>query len=80
MKVNPESLTNLVNDFLASFPQQSKDMKDDADQLLKTFLNFCINKSEILTREEFEVQTKVLAKTRQKLENLEYRLSKLEKN
>ena len=37
-------------------------------------------KMDLITREEFDVQTGVLKKTREKLDRLEEQLSKIEKN
>lgn len=78
MKVNPETIPNLVKDFLASFPKAAQDVKQDSSEVLQTFLRFCLDKTELLTREEFEVQSKVLEKTRAKLEMLEKRVQDLE--
>lgn len=38
-----------------------------------------LNKMDLVSREEFDIQTKVLARTRQKLEDLEQRVTILEK-
>ena len=59
------------------------DIKLAQTNLKKTFLQILlagINKMDLVTREEFEVQTKVLARTREKLAVLEKQFADLEKN
>ena len=50
----------------------------DMGQNAKTFFTSALQKLDVVTREEFDVQQEVLARTREKLEQLEARLAKLE--
>jgi BMFP domain-containing protein YqiC len=50
------------------------DIEKNIDALLKGMFT----KMELVTREEFDVQTEVLKRTRQKLEELEKKLSEME--
>jgi BMFP domain-containing protein YqiC len=50
----------------------------DLEKNLKALLQSAFAKLDLVTREEFDVQTEVLARTREKLETLERRLSELE--
>jgi BMFP domain-containing protein YqiC len=50
------------------------DIEKNIDALLKGMFT----KMELVTREEFDVQTEVLKRTRQKLEELEKKLSEIE--
>jgi BMFP domain-containing protein YqiC len=50
------------------------DLEKNIDALLKGMFT----KMELVTREEFDVQTEVLKRTRQKLEELEKKLSEIE--
>ena len=43
---------------------------------LKILLNDYLRKADVVTREEFDVQSSVLAKTREKLDNLEDKLNR----
>lgn len=52
------------------------DIEDNINALLKS----TFTKMNQINREEFDVQTGVLKKTREKLEKLEEQLSKIEKN
>jgi BMFP domain-containing protein YqiC len=51
-------------------------IKDNSLALMKSKLE----EMDVVSREEFDIQTGVLAKTRTKLEGLEARLAKLEQN
>ena len=50
----------------------------DVQKNLKAMLNQSFAKMDLVTREEFDIQTKVLARTREKLAALEARLASLE--
>jgi BMFP domain-containing protein YqiC len=50
----------------------------DLEQNLKAGLSGWLSKLDLVTREEFDVQTEVLARTREKLTQLEARLKELE--
>lgn len=49
----------------------------DVEKNLKSIVVAVLNKLDIVTREEFDIQQKVLAATREKLEKLEQQLNKL---
>jgi BMFP domain-containing protein YqiC len=51
----------------------------DIEQNLKAGVTSMLGKLDMVSREEFDVQTEVLARTRAKLEQLEARLVELEK-
>lgn len=50
----------------------------DIEQHFKTFMNQNLQKMNLVTREEFDVQTKVLERTREKLEALEKKVKEIE--
>ena len=50
----------------------------DMQKNLKALLTQQFARLELVTREEFDIQTKVLARSREKLEELELKLSELE--
>lgn len=51
----------------------------DVEKNLKAIVVSILNKLDIVTREEFDIQQKVLAATREKLEMLEKQLESLQK-
>lgn len=51
---------------------------DDMEKNISALLRGMLTKMELVSREEFDVQTEVLRNTRQKLELLEARMAELE--
>lgn len=73
---NPAFINDLVGK-LGEVLKQSP--AKDIEQNLKAGLTAMLGKLDLVTREEFDVQTEVLALTREKLTQLEARLAELEK-
>jgi len=73
---NPAFLNDLVNK-LGEVLKQSP--AKDIEQNLKAGVTSMLVKLDMVSREEFDVQTEVLARTREKLAQLEARLAELEK-
>ncbi|HNP36466.1 MAG TPA: accessory factor UbiK family protein [Woeseiaceae bacterium] len=74
-----EDLEDLAAKLADSVPGGLKSMRDEIEGNFKSVLRSGLAKLDLVTREEFEVQESVLAKTRAKLEALEQRLADLEK-
>ena len=62
----------------AALPQGASTFKEDIEKNIHAVLQKAFAKLELVTREEFDTQTKVLARTRQKLEALEKEVKTLE--
>jgi ubiquinone biosynthesis accessory factor UbiK len=65
-------LQNRINEVLKASPA------NDLEKNMKAMLNQGFSRLDLLTREEFEVQAEVLARTRARLEALEARVAELE--
>ena len=61
-------------------PPGVSDMKSDFEKNAKTVLQSTLNKMDLVTREEFDIQAAVLQKTRARLKALEERLDQLDGN
>ena len=73
--LNNEKLTEISNKIRQIVKDSPlPDIEKNIDALLKGMFT----KMELVTREEFDVQTEVLKRTRQKLEDLEKKLSEIE--
>jgi len=59
-------------------PPGAAELKDDFEKNVKAALQSAMGRLDLVTREEFDVQTKVLQRTREKLNDLERRLEILE--
>lgn len=53
-------------------------LKEDAEKNIRNVLHAAFSKMDLVTREEFEVQAKVLQRSREKLEALEKQIAELE--
>jgi BMFP domain-containing protein YqiC len=60
-------------------PEGLRSIREDLEKNFRSVLSSSLSKLDLVTREEFEVQEAVLAKTRDKLEALEARLQELDK-
>lgn len=70
-------LSDKINDLLPSGLQQ---LKSDFDSRLKTLLQQQLAQYELVSREEFDIQARILQRTRAKLESIEAKLKELEKS
>ena len=61
-----------------SMPQPVKNLGSDVNQKVRQVIQGQLNKLDVVSREEFDVQTQVLLRTRQKLNDLEAKLADLE--
>lgn len=75
MNTKPSFLTELQSK-ISEVLQQSP--AKDIEKNMKAMLNQGFSKLDLLTREEFDIQTEVLQRTRTRLEALEARVAELE--
>jgi BMFP domain-containing protein YqiC len=70
---------NFLNDLQAKIQQAiDNSPAKDLEKNMKAMLSQGFSKLDLVTREEFDVQAQVLAKTRAKLELLEARVAEIE--
>ena len=73
-----ESINELARRLADSVPQGIRSVKDDLEKNFRSVLRSGLGKLDLVTREEFDVQEAVLARTREKLDSLEERLQTIE--
>ena len=73
---NKPSFLNELQSKISEVLQQSP--AKDIEKNMKAMLNQGFSKLDLLTREEFEIQSEVLQRTRARLEALEARVAELE--
>ena len=76
--MNGQSLDELARKLADALPEGLRSMQADLEQNFRSVLRAGLGKLDLVTREEFEVQEAVLARTREKLEALEKRLEEYE--
>ncbi|MBI6488380.1 accessory factor UbiK family protein [Proteus mirabilis] len=76
--LDPKKIEQVARQIQNVLPQGIKDLGDDIDKKIRAILQSQSNKLDLVNREEFDVQTQVLLRTREKLARLEQRLNELE--
>lgn len=74
-----EKLTELAGKLSASLPDSVGALKRDVEQNFKAVLQSALTRMDLVSRREFDVQSGVLKRTREKLAALEQRLAELER-
>ncbi len=77
--MNTESIEDIARKLTDAVPEGLRSVREDLENNFRSVLRSSLAKLDLVTREEFEVQEAVLAKTRAKLESLEARLAEIEK-
>lgn len=75
----PDFLKKLALEITKTLPVHLQSFKKDLNDNCHVALKKVFSKLEVVTREEFLVQTKVLARTRKKIEELEKKIKQMEK-
>ena len=75
---NRLNLDDLAGRLVEAVPQNLKAIGEDLERNFKSLLQTGLAKMDLVTRDEFDVQVAVLARTREKLEALEARFTKLQ--
>jgi hypothetical protein len=71
-------LDELARQLAENVPKNLKALGEDLEKNFKSLLQSGFERMDLVTREEFDLQTAVLERTREKLEALEARLGALE--
>lgn len=74
---NLKQLESLANDLYNALPPSLQQVEKNIQQQFKDILHAAFSSIDLVTREEFDVQAKVLARTRQKVEALQARVETL---
>lgn len=76
---NRFNLDDLARQLAQSLPQNLRALGDDVERNFRTMLHSGLERMDLVTREEFDVQAAVLERTREKLEGIQTRLTELER-
>ncbi len=77
--IDNQSINRLSEKINELLPPGLQQVKTDFDARLKILLQQQLANFEMVSREEFDLQARVLERTREKLETIEARLKELEK-
>ncbi len=73
--INFSFIDDLTRKLSERVPENVKALREDMEANFKAVLSSAFDKMDLVTREEFEAQKKVLERTREKLEALEQQLN-----
>ncbi|GLX78408.1 hypothetical protein tinsulaeT_17480 [Thalassotalea insulae] len=76
--INAKKIEEIAKQVTESIPPSLKNLASDFEDKTKTVLQRKLSQLDVVSREEFDVQTQVLLKTREKLEQLEAKIAELE--
>jgi len=76
--INPKVIDDLARRLSNAVPTGMREAQQDVEKNFRAVLQNTLAKLDLVTREEFDVQTRVLARTREKLEALEKTMAELE--
>jgi len=76
--INAKKIEEIAKQVTDSIPPGLKNIASDFEDKAKTIMQSKLSQLDVVTREEFDVQTQVLIKTRAKLSELEARLTEIE--
>jgi len=72
-------LRKVASQLSAALPRHTGTLKKDFEKNCHEILRRAFNKFDLVTREEFDIQAKVLIRTRKKLDELKKQMDELEK-
>lgn len=78
MNLDPKILDDLARRLYEAVPSGLREAQKDLENNFRAVLQNMLGRLDLVTREEFDVQTEVLRRTREKLESINLRLVELE--
>ncbi len=78
--IETAKIDSLIKQILSNLPADLQQAKHDIETNLKAAMQKTFVKMDLVTREEFDVQSELLARTRAALEELESKLAEIEKS
>ena len=76
--MDPKVIDDLARRLSEAVPSGLREARQDIEKNFRTVLQNTLAKMDLVTREEFDVQTRLLARTREKLEAMEKTMAGLE--
>lgn len=74
MRPDFQTLDEITRKLVENLPPGIRAAREDLEARFRSILEAGLNRMDLVTREEFEIQKRVLERTREKLEALEKRL------
>ena len=78
--IDAQKIDDLVRKLTDAIPPGLKELEAEAKKQFRGILESGLTKMDFVSREEFDIQVKVLAKTREKIDQLEQQIADLEQS
>ena len=75
--IDPKQIDTLAKNLFSALPQGLQNIEQEIENQFKDVLQSAFEKLDLVTRDAFDVQTKVLERTREKLDALEVQVNEL---
>jgi BMFP domain-containing protein YqiC len=75
---DPKKIEQIAKQIHEAMPQPVKELGADVEKKVRQVIQGQLNKLDVVSREEFDVQTQVLLRTREKLTQLEAKIAEME--
>lgn len=76
--LEPKFIDELIQRISAGMPSGMKEIQADMEKNIRAAVRATLDKMDVVTREEFDIQKEVLVRTRTRLEQLEKQVAELE--
>ena len=76
--IDPKKIEQIARQVHESMPKGIREFGDDVEKKIRQVLQSQLTRLDLVSREEFDVQTQVLLRTREKIALQEQRLTELE--
>jgi len=76
--LDPKQLDEFARRFTEHLPPGLRDFQQEIEKNVRAAMQNAFSRMDLVTREEFDTQSKVLARTRSRLEEMEARVAELE--
>ena len=73
-----DKIEEILSEISSALPKDMQNFKQEIESNLRATLNASFSKMELVTREEFDIQTALLQRTRAQLDELQKKLAELE--
>lgn len=77
--LNSKIIDELVKRVSDVLPKELRETQSDIEKNIRSLVEGALEKMDLVTREEFDTQVSVLARSRSKIEELEKQVAELEK-
>lgn len=73
---DPQKLDELVREVFSNMPPAFSELREECERNFRAGMESCLQKMNLVSREEYDVQTALLDKLRQRVRDLEQRLDR----